>query len=517
MSGTTTVSRMIGCAYLYPYIVPDPYTDTVTLRQDDEFMIIASRGLWHYVGYDEAVQEVYETGNPVVAAKRLQDLAQGYGSKENLSILVIRFNTDSRPSLFKLRPKRHSMSIDDVEAAALHAALKQQKENGNNNNLPYFLPPPVLTHPPKIDEMPKIEPISQPEFNMSDTSLTRSLSSKEQIHEETKDVDTTEQLTSESSLSSMSSHRSVPMSIDSSDRPTASSSSLGSSIGHFGDGPALQSSGYTLCESGDDEREDSTARASVNTLTEARRPSVELKPLPNHRYIKKDTASEWEDILQRRLTEDVKTKELQQLIDSSRESLLPSKNLAITEIDADIGTSQTPSFITSRPSQMINIPSQDTVDSSFTFKTKFDKNQADSLLNLRKKEPKRVANTIAMFENMNQTHKHFTFRSAPNSSLTNYRPVSQFPDRSTRSYDTSPSRRSAPNSNSTKCSPTIPDNYRYDDRDLPTSDDTLCGSEQTSNSTVTSQDGGPNTTINTGQEVLTNYPLQPVIIEISQL
>ena len=53
--------------------------------------------------YGEAVEEVYDIGNPVVAAKKLQDLAQGYGSKENVGVLVVRLNTDRGPSLGRLR------------------------------------------------------------------------------------------------------------------------------------------------------------------------------------------------------------------------------------------------------------------------------------------------------------------------------------------------------------------------------------------------------------------------------
>ena len=45
---------------------------------------------WKFVGYEEAVEEVYDIGNPSVAAKHLQDRAQGYGSKENIAVLVIR-------------------------------------------------------------------------------------------------------------------------------------------------------------------------------------------------------------------------------------------------------------------------------------------------------------------------------------------------------------------------------------------------------------------------------------------
>lgn len=41
------------------------------------------------------MEEVQYIANPVVAAKRLQDLAQGYGCKENVSVLVMQFNNNA--------------------------------------------------------------------------------------------------------------------------------------------------------------------------------------------------------------------------------------------------------------------------------------------------------------------------------------------------------------------------------------------------------------------------------------
>ena len=60
-----------------------------------------------FVSHAEAVEEIYELGNPVLAAKKLQDLAQGYGSKENIGVLVVRLNTDQGPSLARLRQHRY--------------------------------------------------------------------------------------------------------------------------------------------------------------------------------------------------------------------------------------------------------------------------------------------------------------------------------------------------------------------------------------------------------------------------
>lgn len=122
--------------------MPDPHVHNVTLCSDDEFIIIANRGLWKYVSYEEAVEDVYEIGNPVVAAKHLQDLAQGYCSRENIAVLVIRLNTDSQPSLWRLRRRDGQMSVDDIEAAQQHQQkLEARQKKDQQRKTPVEVPP----------------------------------------------------------------------------------------------------------------------------------------------------------------------------------------------------------------------------------------------------------------------------------------------------------------------------------------------------------------------------------------
>ena len=85
---------MLGCAHLYPHVIPDPFCVTLPLESDDEFIIVANSSFWKYVPYEEAVEEAYDIGNPIVASKHLQDLAECYGSKENIAVLVLRLNTE---------------------------------------------------------------------------------------------------------------------------------------------------------------------------------------------------------------------------------------------------------------------------------------------------------------------------------------------------------------------------------------------------------------------------------------
>lgn len=80
----------------FPFVVPDPSIEEVTLEEDDEFLIIANKRLWQVLSIEEAVREARAEANPVLAAKRLQDLAQAYGAEDNLSIIVIRLKGPSQ-------------------------------------------------------------------------------------------------------------------------------------------------------------------------------------------------------------------------------------------------------------------------------------------------------------------------------------------------------------------------------------------------------------------------------------
>lgn len=129
MNGITHNTRLLGCSYLSPLVIPNPFTATISLSDDDEFIIIANGQFWEHVSYDEAVEEVYEIGNPVAAAKHLQDLAQGYGAHENIAVLVIRLNADTGPSLTgsRLRPVNREMPVDDREGVIQNEALKVRR------------------------------------------------------------------------------------------------------------------------------------------------------------------------------------------------------------------------------------------------------------------------------------------------------------------------------------------------------------------------------------------------------
>lgn len=114
--GVLATSRSIGDHYLKPYVTPTPEVTICKRTEDDEFLILASDGLWDVISNEMACQIVRRclTGkifrkspdgtNEVssgltraeVAASLLVELAIAKGSKDNISVIVVQLRKFSR-------------------------------------------------------------------------------------------------------------------------------------------------------------------------------------------------------------------------------------------------------------------------------------------------------------------------------------------------------------------------------------------------------------------------------------
>ena len=103
VNGVCGASRLIGCYHLWPQVVPAPSTQCVELRPEDEHIVIATDGLWKFVSHEEVVQEIQTAQDPILAARRLRDLAVAYGCNTDVSVLVVKLN------MFEHTPKEHSV------------------------------------------------------------------------------------------------------------------------------------------------------------------------------------------------------------------------------------------------------------------------------------------------------------------------------------------------------------------------------------------------------------------------
>lgn len=92
VQGRLMVSRAMGDRSVKRFISPTPEVQTVSIRETDDFIILASDGLWDVVSSQEAVSMVRSTVRvPDMAAKRLALKAVELGSDDNISVIVAFF------------------------------------------------------------------------------------------------------------------------------------------------------------------------------------------------------------------------------------------------------------------------------------------------------------------------------------------------------------------------------------------------------------------------------------------
>ncbi|KAJ8616310.1 hypothetical protein MRB53_035682 [Persea americana] len=98
--GVLATSRSIGDHYLKPYVISKPEVVVMERTDLDEFLILASDGLWDVVSNEMACNVVrrclagrslkrLSKGSAAEAAAMLAELAMGRGSKDNISVVVI--------------------------------------------------------------------------------------------------------------------------------------------------------------------------------------------------------------------------------------------------------------------------------------------------------------------------------------------------------------------------------------------------------------------------------------------
>ncbi|XP_062032743.1 PH domain leucine-rich repeat-containing protein phosphatase 2 isoform X1 [Lepus europaeus] len=92
VNGVTCCTRLLGCTYLYPWILPKPYISSTPLTIQDELLILGNKALWEHLSYAEAVNAVRHVQDPLAAAKKLCTLAQSYGCQDNVGAMVVYLN-----------------------------------------------------------------------------------------------------------------------------------------------------------------------------------------------------------------------------------------------------------------------------------------------------------------------------------------------------------------------------------------------------------------------------------------
>eukprot|EP00899_Mesostigma_viride_P022588 jgi/Mesvir1/3513/Mv11990-RA.1 len=83
------VTRSIGDSDLKPAVTAEPEVTTVDLRPEDEFLVLASDGMWDVLSNEDVLEFIRVTvKDPVLCAKRLATEACLRGSTDNITVIV---------------------------------------------------------------------------------------------------------------------------------------------------------------------------------------------------------------------------------------------------------------------------------------------------------------------------------------------------------------------------------------------------------------------------------------------
>ncbi|EFR04689.1 phosphatase 2C ABI1 [Nannizzia gypsea CBS 118893] len=147
VNGVLAVTRALGDTYMKDLVTGHPFTtETVIQPETDEFLILACDGLWDVCSDQEAVDLVRNTKDPQAASKILVDYALSRFSTDNLSCMIVRFDTkataeeanrqtSSKDLNTASDSSRRTMSEADkiVEMARKNAAEAESKAHAENS------------------------------------------------------------------------------------------------------------------------------------------------------------------------------------------------------------------------------------------------------------------------------------------------------------------------------------------------------------------------------------------------
>ncbi|XP_074303182.1 putative protein phosphatase 2C 25 [Silene latifolia] len=91
IQGSLAVSRGIGDRQLKQFVSAEPETRVLKISPNDEFLILASDGLWDKVTDQEAVDIAKDEAlaQPLAACKKLVDMAVSKGTLDDVSVMII--------------------------------------------------------------------------------------------------------------------------------------------------------------------------------------------------------------------------------------------------------------------------------------------------------------------------------------------------------------------------------------------------------------------------------------------
>lgn len=89
VNGMLAVTRSFGDKFFDGLVVGNPFTTSVELTRDDEFLILACDGLWDVIDDQDACELIKDIEEPNEAAKTLVRYALENGTTDNVTAMVV--------------------------------------------------------------------------------------------------------------------------------------------------------------------------------------------------------------------------------------------------------------------------------------------------------------------------------------------------------------------------------------------------------------------------------------------
>ncbi|EDN05880.1 protein phosphatase 2C [Histoplasma capsulatum] len=137
VNGVLAVTRALGDSYMKDLVTGHPYTtETVIQPETDEFLILACDGLWDVCSDQEAVDLIRGTEDPQLASKILVDHALSRFSTDNLSCMIVRFDTKAIQQAIEQQQRCTSLAppaTTDSSGGSININNTNNTTNNNNN------------------------------------------------------------------------------------------------------------------------------------------------------------------------------------------------------------------------------------------------------------------------------------------------------------------------------------------------------------------------------------------------
>ena len=138
------VSRAFGYIQMMPAVMAAPEIVQITLREQDEMIIIASRELWDYMTPDVVVDVARsERGDLMRAAQKLRDLAMAFGATGKIMVMVVGVSDLKKRERNRWRGQSLSMGPSQIQDDPIVSSKRGKRKDRPDDSTLQRLDPEV--------------------------------------------------------------------------------------------------------------------------------------------------------------------------------------------------------------------------------------------------------------------------------------------------------------------------------------------------------------------------------------